>query len=92
MKCFSSGGCCTNIILRERVIAKGQSSLGLILLVQLSNTFLKILAVPKKSCFLQQTRMVIPSLSIHVSNLLLTAPSAVTTTGITSTRLIPHNF
>ena len=36
--------------------------------------------------------MVIPSLSSHVSNLLLTAPSAPTTTGTSSTRLIPHGF
>ena len=36
--------------------------------------------------------MVIPSLSSHVSNLLLTVPSAPTTTGTTSTRLIPHEF
>ena len=36
--------------------------------------------------------MVILSLSSHVSNLLLTAPSAPTTTGTTTTRLIPHEF
>ena len=89
--CFSSGGCCTDITPRERVITNGQRSLGLVLLLQLSGTFLKILAVPNKAVFCSKP-VLIPSLSSNVSNLLLTKPGVPTTTGTTSTRQIPHNF
>ena len=71
--CFSSSGCCSDTT-KRRAIANGQRSLGLIPLNQLSNTFLKILAVPNKAVFCSKPiLMVIPSLSSNVSNLLLTA-------------------
>ena len=71
--CFSSSGCCSDTTPR-RAIANGQRSLGLIPLNQLSNTFLKILAVPNKAVFCsKRILMVIFSLSCNVSNLLLTA-------------------
>ena len=84
---------CTNITPRQRAIANGQRSLGSFLLLCLSNTFLRILAVPNNAVFCSNPAlMVIPSLSSHVSNLLLTAPRAPTTTGTTSCCLIPHSF
>ena len=71
--CFSSSGCCSDTTPR-RAIANGQRSLGLIPLNQLSNTFLKILAVPNKAVFCSKPiLMAILSLSSNVSNLLLTA-------------------
>ena len=79
----------------EQAIASGQRSPKLVLPLLLSNTFLKILAAPNKAVFCSKpVLMVIRRLSSHVSSLLLTAPSAPTTTCTTSTstRLIPHNF
>ena len=59
----------------------------------MANTFLKILAVPNKAVFCSNPVLtVIPSLSSHVCNRLLTAPSAPTTTSTTSCCLIPHSF
>ena len=47
----------------------------------------------QQSCFCSKSVLiVIPSLSSHVCNLLLPAPTAPTTAGTTFTRLIPHNL
>ena len=46
MKRFSSSGCYANITPKERAIANGQRSFVSFLLLQLSNSFLRILAVP----------------------------------------------
>ena len=51
MKRFSSGGCYADITPKERAIANGQRSFVSFLLLQLSNSFLKILAVPNKAVF-----------------------------------------
>ena len=70
---------------RQQAIAKGQRSLGSFLRLHLSSTFLRILAVPNNAVLCSNlVLMVMPSLSSHVSNLLLTALRAPTTTGTTS--------
>ena len=46
MKRFSSGGCYADITPKEQAIANGQRSFVSFLLLQLSNSFLRILAVP----------------------------------------------
>ena len=57
------------------------------------NTFLRILAVPNKIVFYNNLiLMVIPYFPNLSSNILLTTPSAPTTTGATSLCLIPHSF
>ena len=72
--------CQYNVIVitpRQQAIANGQRSLGPFLLLHLSNTFFRILAVPSNAVFCSNpVLMVIPSLSSHVSNLLLTAQRA----------------
>ena len=45
MKRFSSGGCYADITPKERAIANGQRSFVSFLLLQLSNTFLRILRI-----------------------------------------------
>ena len=81
------------LISKERAIANGRRSFVSFLLLQLSNSFFRILAVPNKAVFCNSpVLMVIPSLSSHASNLLLITPSARTTTGTTSRCLIPHNL
>ena len=93
MKRFSSGGCYADITPKERAIANGQRSFVSFLLLQLSNTFLRILAVPNKALFCNSLILIVtPSFSSHASNLLLTTPSAPTTTGTTSRCLIPHSL
>ena len=63
------------------------------LLLQLSNSFLRILAVPNKAVFSNSPVLIVtPSFSSHASYLLLTTPSAPTTTGTTSSCLIPHSL
>ena len=53
-------------------------------LLQLSNSFLRILAAPNKAVFSNSPILIVtPSFSSHASNLLLTTPSAPTTTGTT---------
>ena len=51
MKRFSSGGCYADITPKERAIANGQRSFVSFLLLQLSNSPLRILAVPNKAVF-----------------------------------------
>ena len=93
MKRFSSGGCYADITPKERAIANGQRSFASFLLLQLSNCFLRILAVPNKAVFCNSPVLIVtPSFSSHVSNLLLTTPNAPTTTGTTSRCLIPHSL
>ena len=93
MKRFSSGGCYADITPKERAIANGQRSFVSFLLLQLSNSFLRILAVPNKAVFCNSPVLIVtPSFSSHASNLLLTTPSAPTTTGTTSRCLIPHSL
>ena len=93
MKRFSSGGCYADITPKERAIANGQRSFVSFLLLQLSNSFLRILAVPNKAVFCKSPVLIVtPSFSSHASNLLLTTPSAPTTTGTTSRCLIPHRL
>ena len=93
MKCFSSGGCFADITPKERAIANGQRSFVSFLLLQLSNSFLRILAVPNKAVFCNTSVLIVtPSFSSHASNLFLTTPSAPTTTGTTSRCLIPHSL
>ena len=48
---FSSGGCYTDITPKEWAIANGQRSFVSFLLLQLYNSFLRILAVPNKAVF-----------------------------------------
>ena len=52
MKSFSSGGCYADITPKERAIANGQRSFVSFLLLQLSNSFLRILAMPNKAVLL----------------------------------------
>ena len=93
MKRFSSGGCYADITPKERAIANGQKSFVSFLLLQLSNSFLRILAVPNKAVFCNSPVLIVtPSFSSHASNFLLTTPSAPTTTGTTSRCLIPHSL
>ena len=93
MKRFSSGGCYADITPKERAIANGQRSFVSFLLLQLSNSFLRILAVPNKAVFCNSPVLIVTaSFSSHASNLLLTTPSAPTTTGTTSRCLIPHSL
>ena len=93
MKRFSSGGCHADITPKERAIANGQRSFVSFLLLQLSNSFLRILAVPNKAVFCNSPVLIVtPSFSSQASNLLLTTPSAPTTTGTTSRCLIPHSL
>lgn len=93
MKRFSSGGCYADITPKEQAIANGQRSFVSFLLLQLSNSFLRILAVPNKAVFCNSPILLVtPSFSSHASNLLLTTASAPTTTGTTSRCLIPHSL
>ena len=63
------------------------------LLLQLSNSFLRILAAPNKAVFCNSPVLIVtPSFSSHASNLLLTTPSAPTTTGTTSRCLVSHSL
>ena len=58
-----------------------------------SFSFLRILAVPNKAVFCNSPVLIVtPSFSSYASNLLLTTPSAPTTTGTTSRCLIPHSL
>ena len=85
MKRFSSGGYYADITPTERAIANGQRSFVSFLLLQNSNSFLRILAVPNKAVFCNSpVLMVTPSFSSHASNLLLTTPIAPMTTSTTS--------
>ena len=73
MKRFSSGGCYADITPKERAIANGQRFFVSFLLLQLSNSFLRILAVPHKAAFCNSPVLIVtPSFSSHASNLLLT--------------------
>ena len=93
MKRFSSGGCYADITPKERAKANGQRSFVSFLLLQLSNSFLKILSVPNKAVFCNSPVLIVtPSFSSHASYLLLTTSSAPTTTGTTSRCLIPHSL
>ena len=49
MKRLSSGGCYADITPKERAIANVQRSFVSFLLLQLSNSFLRVLAVPHKA-------------------------------------------
>ena len=90
---FSSGECYADITPKEQAIANVQRSFVSFLLPQLSNSFLRILAVPNKAIFCNSPiLMVTRSFSSHASNLLLTTPSAPTDTGTTSRSLIPHSL
>ena len=92
MQHFSYGGCYADITPKDRAIANGQRSFASFLLLQLSNSFLRILAMPNKAVFCNNSiLMVILSFSSHASNLLLTSLSA-PTTSTTSRCLIPHSF
>ena len=72
MKRFSSGGCYADITPKERAIANGQRSFVSFLLLQLSNTFLRILAVPNKAVFCNSPILIVtPSFSSHASNLMV---------------------
>ena len=51
MQRFSSGRCYADITPKEQAIANGQKSFVSFLLLQLSNSFLRILAVPNKAVF-----------------------------------------
>ena len=63
------------------------------LLLQLSNSFLRILAVPNNAVFCNNSVLIVTArFSSHASNLLLTTLSALTTTGTTSRCLIPHSL
>ena len=65
MKRFSSGRCFADITSKEQAIANGQRSFVSFLLLQLSNSFLRILAVPNKAVFCNSPiLMVIPSRSV----------------------------
>ena len=87
---FSSGGCYADITPKERAIHNGQRSFVSFLLLQLSNSFHRILAVPNRAVFCNSPVLIVtPSFSSHASNLLLTTPSAPTTTRTTSRCLIP---
>ena len=93
MKRFSSGGCYADVTPKERAIANGQRSFVSFLLLQVSYSFLRILAVPNKAVFCNNPVLIVtPSFSSYVSYLLLTTPSAPTTTGTTSRCLIPHSL
>ena len=94
MKSFSSGRCYADITPKERAIDNGQRSfVSFPSLLQLSNSFLRILAVPNKAVFCNSPVLIVtPSFSSHASYLLLTTPSAPTTTGTTSRCLIPHSL
>ena len=88
---FSSGECYADIIPKESAIANGQRSFVSFLLLQLSNSFLRILAVPNKAVFCNSPiLMVTPSFSSHASHILPTTPSAPTSTGTTSRSVVPH--
>ena len=81
--------CYADITPKERAIANSQRSFVSFLLLQLSNSFLRILAVPNKAVFSNSpVLMVTCSFSSHASNLLLTTPSAPTT----SRCLIPYSL
>ena len=85
MKRLSSSRCYADITPKERAIANGQRFFVSFLLLQLSNSFLRILAVPNKAVFCNSPVLIVtPSFSSHASNLLLTTPSAPTTTGTTN--------
>ena len=93
MKRFSSGGCYADITPKERAIVNGQRSFVSFLLLQLFNSFLRILAVPNKAVLCKSPVLIVtPSFSSHASNLLLTTPSVPTTTGTTYRCLIPHSL
>ena len=78
---------------KERAIVSGQRSFVSFLLLQLSNSFLRILALPNKAVFCHSHVLIVtPSFSSHASSLLLTTPSAPTTTGTTSRRLITRSL
>ena len=64
MKRFSSGGCYANITPKERAIANGQRSFMPFLLLQLSNSFLRILAVPNKAVFCNSIIIIIITIII----------------------------
>ena len=77
MKRFSSAVFYADITPKERAIANGQRSFVSFLLLQLSNSFLRILVVPKKAVFCNNLVLIVtPSFSSHASNLLFTTPSA----------------
>ena len=60
-------------------------------LLQVSNTFLNILAVPNNAVFWTcPVLKSIPIFSIHLSNSFDTAPNAPITTGMTVTFFMPH--
>ena len=82
------------LALRHRkAITNGQRSYVSYLLLQLSNSFLRILAMPNKAVFCNKpVLMVTPSFWSHASNLLLTTRSAPTTTVTTSRCLILHSL
>ena len=85
--------CYADITPKERAIANSQRSFVSFLFLQLSNSFLRILAVPNKAVFSNSpVLMVTCSFSSHASNLLLTSPSAPTTTCTTSRCLIPYSL
>ena len=64
MKHFSSGGCYADITPKERAIANGQRSFVSFLLLQLSNSFFIILAVPNKAVFCNSPVLILtPSFS-----------------------------
>ena len=87
MKRFSSGGCYADITPKERAIANGQRSFESFLLLQLSSSFLRILAVPNKVVFCNSPVLIVtPSFSSHASNRLLATPRT------TSRCLIPHSL
>ena len=89
MKRLISGGCYADITPKEWAIANGQRSFVSFLLLQLSNSFLRILAVPNKAVFCNSPILIITaSFSSHASNLLLTTRSAPTTTETTSRLLL----
>ena len=69
MKRFSPGGCYADITPKERAVANGQRSFVSFLLLQLSNSFLRILDVPNKAVFSSPVLIVTPSFSSHASNL-----------------------
>ena len=55
---------------KERAIANGQRSFVSFLLLQLSNSFLRILAVPNKAVFFNSPVLIVtPSFSSHASNI-----------------------
>ena len=70
MKRFSSSRCYADITPNERAIANGQRSFVSFLLLHLSKSFLRILAVPNKAVFCNSPVLIVtPSLSSHASNL-----------------------